>query len=123
MIGTNPTVNHPVAATCIKNAAKRGTKIVLVADPHRTDIGGMHSATCSSGPTPTWRLLNALIHEMIDEGLADEEFVASRTSNYEALKANVQSLTAEAMAPICGIHGRRRIREVARTFATRRGRR
>ena len=38
VIGSNPTANHPVAATWMKNAAKRGAKIVL-ADPRRTDIG------------------------------------------------------------------------------------
>jgi hypothetical protein len=38
VIGSNPTSNHPVAATWMKNAAQRGAKIVL-ADPRRTDLG------------------------------------------------------------------------------------
>jgi formate dehydrogenase major subunit len=38
VIGSNPTANHPVAATWMKNAAKRGAKIVL-ADPRVTDLG------------------------------------------------------------------------------------
>ncbi|MEY4302896.1 MAG: Formate dehydrogenase, partial [Pseudomonadota bacterium] len=38
VIGANPSANHPVAATWMKNAAKRGAKIVL-ADPRVTDIG------------------------------------------------------------------------------------
>ena len=37
LIGANPTVNHPVAATWIKNAAKRGTKLI-VCDPRRSDL-------------------------------------------------------------------------------------
>ena len=32
VIGANPTVNHPVAATYIKNAAKRGAKLIVM-DP------------------------------------------------------------------------------------------
>ena len=32
VIGANPTVNHPVAATFIKNAAKRGAKLIVM-DP------------------------------------------------------------------------------------------
>jgi len=32
VIGANPTVNHPVAATFIKNAAKRGAKLIVI-DP------------------------------------------------------------------------------------------
>jgi formate dehydrogenase major subunit len=38
VIGSNPTSNHPVAATWMKNAAQRGTRIVL-ADPRITDLG------------------------------------------------------------------------------------
>ena len=37
VIGSNPTVNHPVAATFMKNAAKNGTKIILM-DPRRSDL-------------------------------------------------------------------------------------
>ena len=38
VIGSNPSANHPVAATWMKNAAKKGAKIVL-ADPRITDLG------------------------------------------------------------------------------------
>ena len=37
VIGANPTVNHPVAATWLKNAAKSGAKLIL-ADPRRSDL-------------------------------------------------------------------------------------
>src|SRR5438128_5709032 len=37
IIGANPVVNHPVAATWIKNAAKAGTKLI-VCDPRRSDL-------------------------------------------------------------------------------------
>src|SRR3546814_8163177 len=37
IIGANPTVNHPVAATWIKNAVENGSKLV-VCDPPRTDM-------------------------------------------------------------------------------------
>ena len=37
VIGANPTVNHPVAATFIKNAAKRGAKLIVM-DPRRQTL-------------------------------------------------------------------------------------
>ncbi len=40
VIGANPTVNHPVAATWIKNAVKNGTKLI-VCDPRRSDLARM----------------------------------------------------------------------------------
>ncbi|MDM0044825.1 formate dehydrogenase subunit alpha [Variovorax dokdonensis] len=119
VIGSNPTANHPVAATWMKNAAKRGTKIVL-ADPRVTDIGRYAWRTLQFRPDTDVALLNAMIHTVIDEGLVDADFLTRRASNYEALKANVQGYSAEAMAPICGIPAET-IREVAREFATSKG--
>src|SRR6185437_10562192 len=37
LIGANPVVNHPVAATWIKNAVRNGTKLIL-ADPRRSEL-------------------------------------------------------------------------------------
>jgi len=119
LIGSNPTGNHPVAATWMKNAAKRGTKIVL-ADPRVTDIGRHAWRVLQFRADTDVALLNAMIHTVIEEGLVDEEFVARRADNFDALKANVQGYSAEAMAPICGIPAET-IREVAREFATSKG--
>ncbi len=74
VIGSNPTANHPVAATWMKNAAKKGTKIVL-ADPRITDIGRYAWRTLQFRADTDVALLNALIHTVIDEGLVNEEFV------------------------------------------------
>ncbi|MFO7326206.1 MAG: formate dehydrogenase subunit alpha, partial [Pseudomonadota bacterium] len=115
VIGSNPTANHPVAATWMKNAARRGTKVVL-ADPRVTDLGRHAWRVLQFRPDTDVALLNAMIYTVIDEGLANEDFIRNRTSNYEALKQNVQGYSPEAMAPICGIPAAT-IREVARAFA------
>ena len=119
VIGSNPTANHPVAATWMKNAAKRGAKIVL-ADPRRTDIGKHAWRTLQFKADTDVAMLNALIHAVIDEGLVDEAFVRDRASNFEALRENVKGYSPEAMAPICGIPAET-LREVARAFATAKG--
>lgn len=119
VIGSNPTANHPVAATWMKNAAKRGTKIVL-ADPRVTDIGKYAWRTLQFKADTDVAMLNALIHAVIDEGLADQEFLRERASNFEALRENVKDYSPEAMAPICGIPAQT-LREVARAFATAKG--
>jgi formate dehydrogenase major subunit len=119
VIGSNPTTNHPVAATWMKNAAKRGAKIVL-ADPRITDIGKHAWRTLQFKPDTDVAMLNALIHTVIEEGLVDEDFIRRRANNYEALKENVKGYSPEAMAPICGIPAEA-LREVARAFATSKG--
>jgi formate dehydrogenase major subunit len=119
VIGANPTANHPVAATWMKNAAKRGAKIVL-ADPRVTDIGKHAWRTLQFKPDTDVAMLNALIYTVIEEGLVDQEFIQTRASNYEALKLNIQGYSPEAMAPICGVPAET-LREVAREFATSKG--
>ena len=115
VIGSNPTANHPVAATWMKNAAKNGTKIIL-ADPRITDIGKHAWRTLQFKPDTDVAMLNAMIYTVIEEGLCDQEFVKNRASNFEALKENIKGYSPEAMAPICGIPAER-LREVAREFA------
>ncbi|MBB3177445.1 formate dehydrogenase subunit alpha [Variovorax sp. Sphag1AA] len=119
VIGSNPTANHPVAATWMKNAAKRGTKIVL-ADPRRTDISKHAWRTLQFKADTDVAMLNALIHAVIDEGLVDEAFIRDRANNFGALRENVKGYSPEAMAPICGIPAET-LREVARAFATAKG--
>ena len=116
IIGANPSANHPVAATWMKNAAKRGAKIVL-ADPRVTDIGKHAWRTLQFKPDTDVAMLNALIYTVIEEGLANQDFIQTRANNYEALKQNIQGYSPEAMAPICGVPAET-LREVAREFAT-----
>jgi len=116
VIGSNPTSNHPVAATWMKNAAKKGTKIVLC-DPRITDIGKHAWRTMQFKADSDVAMLNAMIHTVIEEGLVNEAFIRDRASNFEALKENVKGYSPELMAPICGIPAET-LREVARAFAT-----
>jgi formate dehydrogenase major subunit len=119
VIGANPTVNHPVAATWMKNAAKAGAKLI-VADPRRGDLARHATYYLQFNPDTDVALLNAMLHVIVDEGLVDEAFIADRTSGYEPLADNVRQFSPEAMAPICGIDART-IREVARLYATSNG--
>ena len=118
VIGANPTVNHPVAASFIKNAAKAGARLVI-ADPRRSDLSRHAWRMLQFKPDTDVALLNAMMHVIVEEGLTDQKFIADRTSGFEALRANVRSYSPEAMAPICGIAATT-IREVARAYASSR---
>jgi formate dehydrogenase major subunit len=119
VIGANPTVNHPVAATFMKNAARRGAKLI-VADPRRSDLARHATYYLQFNPDTDVALLNAMLHVIVEEGLVDEAFVRDRTSGYDALAENVKAFSPEAMAPICGIDAHT-IREVARLYAGSKG--
>ena len=119
VIGANPTSNHPVAATFMKNAAKAGAKLI-VADPRLSDLSRHASYVLQFNPDTDVALLNAMLHVIVTEGLVDEAFIRDRTSGYEALAENVKDFAPEKMAPICGIDAQT-IREVARLYATSKG--
>jgi formate dehydrogenase major subunit len=116
LIGANPTVNHPVAATWIKNATQRGVKLI-VADPRRTELARHAEHVLQFNADTDVALLNAMMYTIVEEGLVNEAFIRDRTSGYEALCQNVKKYSPEAMAPICGIPAPK-IREVARLYAT-----
>ena len=116
VIGANPTVNHPVAATWIKNAVKNGTKLV-VCDPRKSDLVRHAHRFVQFKPDTDVAMLNAMMHVIVHEGLVDAAFIASRTIGYEDLKKNVEGYSPEAMAPVCGIDADT-LKYVARLYAT-----
>ena len=65
LIGANPTVNHPVAATFIKNAAKAGAKLI-VADPRRGDLARHATYNLQFNADTDVALLNAMLHVIVD---------------------------------------------------------
>jgi formate dehydrogenase major subunit len=119
LIGANPTVNHPVAATWIKNAVRKGAKLV-VCDPRRSELARQAHRFLQFKPDTDVALLNAMMHVIVHEGLVDESFIASRTIGYDDLRKNVEGYSPELMAPICGIDAEI-IRDTARLYAKSKG--
>ncbi len=119
VIGANPSVNHPVAASWIKNAARNGMKLI-VCDPRRSDLSRIAHRFLQFKPDTDVAMLNAMMNVIVTEGLVNEAFIAQRTIGYDELRRNVEGYTPEAMAPICGIDAQT-LREVARLYATSRG--
>jgi formate dehydrogenase major subunit len=119
IIGANPTVNHPVAATWVKNATRNGTKLI-VCDPRRSELSKVAHRFLQFKPDTDVAMLNALMHVIVEENLVDADFIASRTIGYEELKANVADYSPEKMAPICGIDAET-LRYTARLYAKSKG--
>lgn len=119
IIGARPTVNHPVAATFMKNAAQAGKTLILM-DPYRSDLARHADYFLQFHSDTDVPLLNAMMHTIIAEGLHDTAFIEARTEGFEALRECVAEYSPEKVAPICGIPAET-IREVARCYATASG--
>ncbi len=116
VIGANPTINHPVAATFIKNAAQNGAKLIVI-DPRRQALSRHAYKHLAFKPGSDVAMLNAMLNTIITEGLTDNQYIAGFTEGFEDLKARIVDFTPEKMAPICGIPAET-LREVARLYAT-----
>ncbi len=119
IIGSNPTVNHPVGATWMKNAMRRGTKLILM-DPRSTDLSRQATHHLAFKPGSDVPMLNAMMHTIVEENLVDPVFIAERTEGFDAMKEHLKAYTPEMMEPICGIPAET-IKEVARLYATSKG--
>tara|TARA_B100000676_G_scaffold306095_1_gene361643 strand:+ start:3543 stop:6299 length:2757 start_codon:yes stop_codon:yes gene_type:complete len=116
VIGANPTVNHPVAATFIKNAAKAG-KSLIVLDPRKNDLSRHATHYLQFKPDTDVALLNAIMKSIIDQGLIDQKFIDERTTDFDDLRSHLDDFTPEKMSSICGIEADV-IHEVARIYAS-----
>ncbi|MGJ8532886.1 MAG: formate dehydrogenase subunit alpha [Alphaproteobacteria bacterium] len=116
VIGARPTVNHPVAATYFKAAAKRGAKLVIM-DPRKNEMSRLAWKHLAFKPGRDVALLNAMLHVIIEEKLYDQQYVQSMTEGFEKLCARTKDYTPEKMQDICGIAAED-IRETARAYAS-----
>ncbi|MFN3882009.1 MAG: formate dehydrogenase subunit alpha [Nitrincola lacisaponensis] len=115
LTGCNPAVNHPVAATFFKQAAKRGTKI-LILDPRGQALNAYAHKVLRFEPGTDVALFNAMLNVIVTEELYNQSYIQEHTEGFDALKQYVMEMTPEAMSPLCGI-APDDIREVARLYA------
>ena len=112
--GSNPTANHPVASSFFKQARRRGTTVIYV-DPRASKVRDHADLYCQIKPGTDVAFYNGVMHEIIRLGLVDRDYVAQRTTNYEALAATVANYPPQRAAQICAIDAEL-IREVARVW-------
>lgn len=117
VIGARPSENHPVAATFLRDAAKRGAKLIIM-DPRGRFQGTQRYAShaLQFKPGTDVALLNGMLHTIVEEGLYDRQYVQANTEGFEQLRETVKDYAPEKMEAICGIEAER-VREVARIYA------
>ncbi|MFK7902349.1 MAG: formate dehydrogenase subunit alpha [Nitratireductor sp.] len=117
VIGARPAENHPVAATYLKAAAKRGAKLIVM-DPRGQNQGIARYAShlLQFKPGQDVALLNAMLHTIITEKLYDENYLRANTLGFEEISKNVEQFSPEDMQDVCGIDAQT-IKEVARLYA------
>ncbi|MDR5892302.1 formate dehydrogenase subunit alpha [Halomonas mongoliensis] len=116
LTGCNPAVNHPVAATYFKQAARGGTRLIIL-DPRGQALDAYAWRSLRFSPGGDVALYNAMLNVIIDEALYDQAYIDAHTEGFAALRQSVVDMTPEAMSGLCGV-APETIREIARAYAT-----
>jgi len=88
LVGSNPEHAHPVLGMQVRQAVKRGAKLIVV-DPREIDLAKNADIHLKLRPGTNVAFANGMMHVIIEEGLVNEEFVRTRTENFEAMKEMV----------------------------------
>ena len=84
VIGSNTTETHPVIGLRMKQAVKNHGTQIIVADPRRIKLTDHARLWLSQKPGSDAALINGLCHVIIRDNLVDQDFIKTRTENFEA---------------------------------------
>ena len=116
IIGSNTTEAHPIVGLKVIAAAKKGRKII-VADPRKIELVGRSEVWLNLRPGTNIALLNGMMNVILQEGLEDRVFIASRTEGFEEFRKVVEGYSPERAAEITGVPAGDII-EAARLYAS-----
>ncbi len=101
-IGTNFTEAHPIVSRWAQKAKDNGA-VVIVADPRITSTSWMADIHLRIKPGSDIDLMRGMMKVIMDEGLADEEFLKNRTVGSEELLKSLKEFTLEEAAEKTGV--------------------
>lgn len=115
IVGSNTTETHPVASgSVLKAKYEHGAQIVVI-DPRRIEMVDHADVWLRPHTGTNVALLNGLAHVIVEEGLANQAFIETRTENFQAFRENLKQYTPEHVSGITGVPADR-IRQAARIY-------
>jgi formate dehydrogenase alpha subunit len=100
--GSNTTEAHPVTGARIRQAALRGTPLVVI-DPRRIELAAIADVHLQNRPGTNVPLLNSIAHVLVEERMVDEDFVAARAEGWDEYRAFVRAWAPERTEAETGV--------------------
>jgi formate dehydrogenase major subunit len=116
VIGANPTDAHPVTGAKLKQHAMKG-KTTIVIDPRRTELARYAHHHLALRPGTNVAVLNMMMYYILEEGLADKDFINGRTVGFDDLIKELRNLDIDAMEAVSGVD-REQVRQAAIAYAS-----
>jgi formate dehydrogenase alpha subunit len=102
VVGSDSSSNHPVITVRFRRAVKRGA-VLIVVNPKWTELNYYADIWLRQRPGTDVALFNGLAYVLLDEGLADTEFIRSRTEGFDAWAEAVREYPPALVSEITGV--------------------
>jgi formate dehydrogenase alpha subunit len=102
VVGSDSSSNHPVITVRFRRAVKRGA-VLIVVNPRWTELNYYADIWLRQRPGTDVALFNGLAYVLLDEGLADMEFIRRRTEGFEAWSEVVRDYPPRVTSAITGV--------------------
>jgi len=102
IVGADASSNHPVIAIRFRRAMTRGARIVVI-NPKRVELCDQADLFLQPRPGTDVALFSAMARVILDEGLANLDFVGARTEGFEDWRASLAEFTLERAEAITGV--------------------
>ncbi len=101
-IGSNTTVSHPVIGMQVRQAVRKGAKLI-VANPREIELVRIADVWLQQKPGTDVPLLMGMMKVIVDEGMADLDFINRRCEDFEAFKDSLTAFPLDSVESITGV--------------------
>src|SRR5690606_22019153 len=101
-VGANVAECFPVATQWVWRARDRGASLIVI-DPRETATARTADLWLPVRPGTDLAVLNAMLRQIVQDGLIDEEYLAARTDGWDEVRASVEPYTPEEAERISGV--------------------
>jgi predicted molibdopterin-dependent oxidoreductase YjgC len=100
--GSNTAESHPVISYEVIRAVKRGAHLIII-DPRRIPLVDHATLFLQVKPGTDIYVFLAIMHTILREAWADEEFIAERTEGFDEFKMALEEYTPELASLMSGV--------------------
>lgn len=105
-VGVNVGECFPIMMQWIWRARDRGASLIVI-DPRETPLARTADLWLPVRPGTDIAVLNAMLRQIISDGLIDEEYLRTRTNGWEEVRASVEPFTLEFAESHSGVPAER----------------
>ena len=102
VIGSNMADCHPILFLRMMDRVKAGAKLIVV-DPRRTATADKADLFMQIAPGSDLALLNGLLHLIVENGHADDDFISEFTEGWEVMPSFLEQYPPDNVSEITGI--------------------